>query len=178
MTLQCSLSRLQPANRLSSACNPFCMGSVNTTCYAGIWFPLALSACALTSSLGLMSRMLNLVVPRLTNYQSRLGSPCLLSVYGMHLKLALICGDLLSQMTAHKVIWSIWLPLPQWYMSIAFILLYLLMVHLHPLLETVHITIWQSFCIILVRVLVLYCNVLQPVFAVLNWDFPGLCSCI
>ena len=172
--LQCSLSRLHLANRLSSACDPFCMGSINMTHYAGIWFTLGLLACTLPSSLGLTFRMPNLMVPRLSNYWSRLGLPCLSSVYGMHLKLTLIHGDLLSQMTGHGVIWSIRPLLPQQYTSIVFIFPYLLMVYSHPLLETVHITIWKSFCIILVRVLVLYCSVLQSVFAVLNWDFPGL----
>ena len=145
MMLQCSLSRLHLANRLSSTCDPFCMGSIHMTRYTGIWFTLALLACTLPSSLGLTFRMPNLVVPRLANYQSRLGLPHLLSAYGMHWKLTLICGNLLSQTMVHTVIRSIWLLLPQQYTSIAFIFPYLLMVCLHPLLEIVHITIWQSF---------------------------------
>ena len=158
--LQCSLSRLHLANRLSSTSNPFCMESVTTTRYTGIWFHSALSARALPSPLGLTLRIPNLVVPGLTNYWSRLGLSHLSSVNGMHWKLALIRGDLLSQTMAHTVIRSIRSLPSQRYTSNAFIFPYLLMVHSCLLLETVHITIWQSFCIILVRDLVLYCSVL------------------
>ena len=158
--LRCSLARLHPANSLASASDLFYMESVTTTRYAGIWFPLALSAHTLPSLLGLTFRIPNLIIPGLANCCSRLGSLCLSSAYGTYWKLALICGDLLSQTTAHTVVWSLRLPLLQQNTSIAFIFPHLLMVHSHLLLGTVHITIWQSFGIILVRVLVLYCGVL------------------
>ena len=174
MTLQCSLARLHPANRLLSASDPFYMESVTMTCYAGIGFPSALSAHALPSPLGLMFRIPNLVIPGLANYRSRLGLPCLLSAYGMYWKPALICGDLLSQTTAHTVIWSIQPPLPQRYTSIAFIFPYSLMVRLHLLLEL--------FTLLYGKVLVLYWLGFWYGTAVYcrlcSRYFPGLRSCI
>ena len=142
MTLQCSLARLHLANRLSSTSDPFCIKSITTTHYTGNWFPSALLACTLPSPLGLMFRIPNLVVPRLTHHRSRLGLPHLSSANGMHWKLTLIRGDLLSQTMAHTVIWSIRLPLFQRYTSNAFIFPYSLMVCSCLLLKTVHITIW------------------------------------
>ena len=158
--LRCSLARLHPANSLASASDPFYMESVTTTRYAGIWFPSALLARTLSSPLGLTFRILNFVIPGLANCCSRLGSLHLSSVYGTYWKLALIRGNLLSQTTAHTVVWSLRPPLLQQNTSMAFIFPHLLMVRSHLLLGTVHITIWRSFGIILVRVLVLYCGVL------------------
>ena len=123
------------------------MESVTTTRYAGIWFPLALSARTLPSLLGLTFRIPNLVIPGLANCRSRLGLLHLSSAYGMYWKLALIHGDLLSQTTAHTVVQSLRPPLLQQNMSIAFIFPHLLMVRSRLLLGTVHITIWQSFAL-------------------------------
>ena len=135
---------------------------------------LALCTVPLASRLGCQT-LLNL--DSLT-IAAGLACPVFRKANGMYWKLALIRGNLLSQTTAHTVVQSLRSPLLQRNMAIAFIFPYSFMVRSHLLLETVHVTIWRSFCIILVRVLVLYYGVLLSVFTVLNWDLPGLHSCI
>ena len=73
-----------------------------------------------------------------------LARPVFRKANGMYWKLALIRGDLLSQMTAHTVVRSLRLLLLQQNTSIAFIFPHSLMVRSRLLLGTVHITIWQS----------------------------------